>query len=757
MNGRHSGVRTGCCMLVLLSVGVVEVESCWAQTTARGAEFFRAQVQPILIDKCLPCHGADRKGGLDLRSRESFWRGGEGGRVFERGRPDDSALIQYIEAEEMPPDAPLAAGEIEALRSWIAGGAYFPDGRLDPFATSSARRAGYDWWAFQPLSEVLPQNVDDAVSAWSANPIDRLVYQQLTEHRLQPNERADRRALIRRATYDLTGLPPTLAAVEAFVADPRPDAYARLIDQLLASEHYGQRWGRHWLDVVRFGESNGFERNQIIDNAWPFRDYVIRSFNEDKPFDQFILEHLAGDVIAAGDPQQEVGTTFLVCGPYDDVANQDPVQAAQIRANTIDEMIRATSEAFLGLTVGCARCHDHKFDPVTQSDYYSLYATFAGVRHGSRTVATAEQKQRYRDQLAPLEQRQGELEKELAVLDRQIAVAAEARAAEIESQWMRQPIDRRGVEELFEPVKAQYVQLRVRGTDTNPLAGSGYRIDEFEVWTCEPDSRNVALASAGAQATGASRVAEDFAGAYSAALAIDGMFGAPWIASGPELTIKLPRPVTIQRVLFSSDRTGAGGDQSVVTFVGEYQLLVSEDGQRWTEVASSATRQPVTAAHRKRRLIDRVTSDDQRRRRAQLVRELNAVKGQVAAVTPLPSWWVGQFQTAPGPFHVFLGGNPQRAGEQVVPHSLAALAGVTRRYELASEVPETQRREQLARWITEQGNPLSARVLANRVWHYHFGTGIVDTPSDFGFMGGRPTHPRCWTTWLASCSRPDGV
>ena len=204
---------------------------------------------------------------------------------------------------------------------------------------------------------------------------------KLFEKGLRPAPPADRRTLIRRVTYDLTGLPPTPEEVDAFVADSSPVAYERLVDRLLASPHYGERWGRHWLDVVRFGESVGFERNIIIDNAWPFRDHVIRSFNADKPFDQLVLDHLAGDVIGRGDPAVEVGTGFLVCGAYDNVKNLDPLLTAQNRANEIDDMIRATSEAFLGLTIGCARCHNHKFDPILQRDYYSLQATFAGVTH----------------------------------------------------------------------------------------------------------------------------------------------------------------------------------------------------------------------------------------------------------------------------------------------------------------------------------------------------------------------------------------
>ena len=275
-------------------------------------------------------------------------------------------------------------------------------------------KADRNWWSLRPLSTKEP-SAEGIPPAWSKNPIDRFIYARLTAAGLQPNPPADRRTLIRRVTYDLTGLPPTPEEIEAFVNDPSPTAYEKLVDRLLASPRYGEQWGRHWLDVVRFGESTGFEVNHLVDNAWPYRDYVIRSFNDDKPFDRFIMEQLAGDALGPGDPAVEIGLAFLVCGPVDIVGNSDAVQAAQIRADAVDEMIRATGEAFLGLTVGCARCHDHKFDPITQRDYYSLYATFAGVYHDDRIVASDEQKTDRAEQLTMLDTQRKQLQDAKAV------------------------------------------------------------------------------------------------------------------------------------------------------------------------------------------------------------------------------------------------------------------------------------------------------------------------------------------------------
>ena len=441
-------------------------------------------------------------------------------------------------------------------------------------------------------------DVSRTAADWSErNPIDRFVLAKLREKGLQPSPPADKAALIRRATYDLLGLPPTPEEIATFAADESPDAYERLIDRLLASPHYGERWGRHWLDVIRFGESRGYERNQIIDNLWPFRDYVIRSFNADKPFDQFIREHLAGDIIGKDQPEVEVGAAFLVAGPYDDVGNRDPVAAAQIRADTLDEMIRATSEAFLGLTIGCARCHNHKFDPILQRDYYALYATFAGVVHGERIVATpAERAARAAATQAAGRRSSGltggrEGDRNGARIAGRSARSGgredlDSRARQ--SLWHRGAL-RAGRSPLYPAARG-----RTHGCE-KPKEIQYFRLDEFEVWTAEPQPRNVALASAGGRAEGAAREAKDVKGAYGASLVIDGRFGERWIAGGKELRIALGRPERIDRVFFSSDRPRALGEShSVTTFVGDYRLDISLDGRKWTEVADSFDRQPST-------------------------------------------------------------------------------------------------------------------------------------------------------------------
>jgi len=428
------------CVCFTIAVVVIALEGDGSEAEQSGVPsteakdvVFTRDVAPILAGTCLQCHGAEKKGQLDLRTRETSIRGGENGTAVAPGDAENSLLFDYVSNHEMPPKQPLSAKQVEVIKNWINDGAYFPTEPLDPFTKTTPQRAGYDWWALQPLADPSPPTPAGLPSAWQRSAIDRFVFAKLRENDLLPSAPADPRTLVRRATYDLTGLPPTPEAVDTFVAECATETgtsddvgqrcYEALIDRLLASKNYGEHWGRHWLDMVRFGESNGYERNVIITNAWPYRDYVIQSLNDDKPFDRFIVEQLAGDVVGPYDPEVAVGTTFLVCGPYDNVGNQDPVQAAQIRADAIDEMIRATTTAFLGLTVGCSRCHDHKFDPISQRDYYSLYATLAGVRHGGRAIQTQHNK--------TVQQRIATIEAQLAEVDRQLGMCQQSETTTI--------------------------------------------------------------------------------------------------------------------------------------------------------------------------------------------------------------------------------------------------------------------------------------------------------------------------------------
>lgn len=700
---------------------------------------FADEIAPILAERCVGCHTPGiEKGGLSLATANGLLEQG----YLVAGDPEGSHLVSVISSTgDAPPvmphdEPPLSDEQVALIRQWVRQGAAWPEGLI----VRERPKADGSWWSLQPIADPTPPTPEGLPEAWAANPIDRFVFDRLRREGLTPNLPADPSTLRRRVTYGLTGLPP----------DADSSAYERLVNILLASHAYGEHWGRHWLDVVRFGESRGYERNEIINTLWPFRDYVIRSFNEDKPFDRLVREHLAGD-LAEDDTESQIGSAFLVAGPYDDVPNLDAAQAAQIGANTVDEMIRATSEAFLGLTVGCARCHDHKFDPILQSDYYRLHATFAGVRHGERTVATSHDRAAHAAETEPLQAERKRLNQEREAILAAAVRRSEARIDEFDSQWARAPIKRSGVTETFDPVEARYVRLVSEGNDSSPSSRTGFRIDEFEVWTgrsSDETLRNVALSSAGGRASGKGLNVKDFPGTYAVQLVNDGEFGGFFISKGETLTIELPEPTLVERVVFSSARGERVSTHGVFTFLAEYRIEASTDGEAWTVVADSHDRRPVNDKHRRHRLQQAGRTADDNRQLDELNRQIEAIDKQLAAIPSPPTVWVGKRDAAEGPFYVMIGGDPARPGEAVTAGSLATLSERTG-YELPTQASEGERRRRLAEWIVDPVNPLTARVLVNRVWHYHFGVGIVDTPSDFGYMGGRPTHPEL-LDWLAS-------
>jgi len=722
----------------------------WAAPAAadEGIAFFEQKIRPVLVAHCHECHSAESaklKGGLRLDVKAGWQRGGDSGLpAVVPGRPDESPLLQAMRHAEpdfaMPPRQPrLPDAVIADFATWIRLGA--PDPRTGD--AGPARRADRNWWSLQPLA-----------LAFAHDSIDGFIAARLAERNLQLNPPADPRALLRRMSYDVTGLPPTAEEVAAFTAAFALDAdaaTAALADRLLASPRYGERWGRHWLDVVRFGESIGFERNIILDDLWPFRDWVIRSLNADRPFDRFIVEHLAGDVLGRDQPDVEVGSAFLVAGPYDDVGNQDPAAKAAIRAATLDDVVSTTAGAFLGLTLGCARCHHHKFDPIPTEDYYRVRAAFEGVEHGRRVIATAEQRAAFTAATGELNAELARLNREIDALDRAIDLRAKALLAE--RRFPRPKMDPVRTEEPFPEVEARHVRFVIRQNTEQPgravararsrlTTRGGGRLTEFEVWSV--DGRNVALAAHGGRAEGVrGAVAEDFPEAYGPQLCIDGTHGEQWFIGQPaELTLTFARPERIHRIAFSNSKgDGRPEGQAQGATPCEYEVQVSADGRDWRTVASSADREPWSERVGLERLRPEVITPEEEASLAKLERERGRVQARLNQVPKLPQVWAGKFTQPAEPTRVHVGGDPGKPGAPVAPASLDVLAGVLPGYALPADAPEGERRLALARWITAEGNPLTPRVLANRVWQHHFGTGLVDTPSDFGFLGGAPSHP----------------
>ena len=356
-------------------------EAASSRPDARELRFFEQSVRPLLADKCYSCHGPTKqKGGLRLDSLEAILKGGESGPALVPGKPDESLLVEAVKyaGPEMPPTGKLPDERIAELSRWVSHGAAWPrsagHATVDAIAAkSSPSRAEPPLWSLKPMANPDPPPIltpDGA--AWARNPIDAFILKGLHEHGLTPAPEADRATLIRRLAFDLTGLPPTANEIEAFLADPAPDAYDRLVDRLLASPRYGERWGRHWLDLVRYAESDGFRQDAYRPRAWRYRDYVVRSFNIDKPYDRFVTEQIAGDELDPDDPELRVAVGYSRLGAYEYNQRDARGQWAEI----LNDVTDVTGEAFMGLSVGCARCHDHKFDPILQKDYYRLQAFF---------------------------------------------------------------------------------------------------------------------------------------------------------------------------------------------------------------------------------------------------------------------------------------------------------------------------------------------------------------------------------------------
>ena len=352
---------------------------------------FDRDIEPILTAKCYQCHGpSQQKSGLSLHDYQSALHGGDSMKpAIVPRKSSESYLIQRITSENkferMPPADrdPVTPEEIRLLRMWIDQGADWPEKTDTPVVDQLFKE---DHWAFQPVERPeVPILNSAADKAWARNPIDNFILDQLHKKGLAPSKEADRTTLIRRWSQTLIGLPPSPKDVEQFVVDQNPNAYGQLVDRLLASPHYGERWGQHWLDIVRFAETSGFEVNTPRPNAWHYRDYVIQAFNKDTPYNQFILEQLAGDTVGA-----DIATGFLVAGPKDLVGSPDIRLTLAQRMDELHDMINTTGMTFMGLTTGCARCHDHKFDPISQRDYYAMQAVFAGVKHGDRVLNSTE-------------------------------------------------------------------------------------------------------------------------------------------------------------------------------------------------------------------------------------------------------------------------------------------------------------------------------------------------------------------------------
>ncbi|MFN0169247.1 MAG: PSD1 and planctomycete cytochrome C domain-containing protein [Bryobacteraceae bacterium] len=569
---------------------------------------YQRDIQPILASRCYACHGETvKKHGLRLDRKANALAGGESGApAVVPGNPDASLMVKYISGQDkdtvMPPAGPrLTAEQITKIRTWIEQGANWPEAGAEAGDSRDAR--GRRHWAFQPRKRVTPPAVKDA--SWVRNPIDAFILAKLESKGWRPSPSATPAQLLRRVYFDVTGLPPTLAEQDKF--DRSPQALDRIVDDLLARPTYAERWARHWLDVVRYADTNGYERDALKPSVWRYRDYVIRAFWNDKPFDRFLLEQLAGDELPDATDESRVATGYFRLGPWDD----EPADPATDRYDQLDDMLSTTSQAFLGLTLGCARCHNHKFEPLSARDYYSMVAIFN-----------------------PLDRpRKGRTELDLPMGSPMQIAALAARDKRIEDLQKRIAAAREAAQKQF---------LDSGECDLPAAVIDAFKSDPKQ--RTEPQRRLIAR--------------------YQAFV-------------DKEFDLHLPQPV----------RNEIKGH----------------------ELAIAALR--------------RETPDLPR------------------------GYFLHEPKPQPPPTFLLIRGKPGAHGPEVPPAVPAVL--VTEQPSFPQPAATSLRRLTFAKWLANPENPLTARVIVNRIWQRHFGLGLVRTPSDFGVMGERPTHPEL-LDWLAN-------
>lgn len=699
------------------ALGMVALVAAWLPLEGSDAINFDLQVAPIFEKSCYSCHGPEeQKSRLRLDLPSFIAQGGDSGEpLYLRGNPDASHLIKLVSRidphEVMPPvgkGQALIADEVDVLRQWIREGAVLPG--VDPLA----HQITTDHWSFQALKA--PEVPDSDLP----NEIDAFIIEKLRKSKLNPSPQADRRTLIRRLSLVVHGLPPTENDLNEFLKDKSPSAWPDLVDRMLASPRFGERLARQWLDVVRFAESNGFETNRERLNAYPYRDYVIDSFNEDKPYDQFVREQIAGDALGV-----DVATGFLVAGPYDIVKSPDVNLTLMQRQDELADMVNTTGTTFLGLTLGCARCHNHKFDPVTQKDYYAFQAIFSGVSYGDRVLPVLADSYEGQKLSSLREELRGQLESVS-----KLKASAGTRGGG-ESISKREPVNAQLNREAFPPVHAQFMRFNIRKTNASEPC-----LDELSVFT--PGGMNVALKAV----PKSSGDLEGYA-IHKLTHVNDGQQGNnhSWICRTEAgwVQLRFPEVTEISRIEWGRDREGRFEDRLATN----YDIEVSEDGLHWVVVASSADRKPFLNSEDPLAFLADLQPQEQQLAR-KLLAEITGNREEISRLEKSNLAWIGNFRQ-PGATHRLYRGDPLAPREEVAPDALEVLGSLG----MSFDETEKERRVKLAEWITSQKNPLTARVMVNRLWQFVFGTGIVETPSDFGGNGLPPSHPEL-LDWLAS-------
>ncbi len=780
-----------------LSVGSIVLVMAFT-LSVKADDHFRDRVVPVIQKRCLSCHNSvDHKGNFALQTADELSKSG----FVESGKPRDSHLLSVLKSQDgkrpaMPKNGePLKADEVAAFEKWIADGAKWPDG----FRIEESVVTNNDWWSFKPV--VRPAVLTTRSSTPEAghpkpdarNPVDTFVVAKQQEHGLSMSPEADRRTLIRRLTYDLTGLPPTPDEVDEFVNNLDPMAYERLVDQLLASPHYGERWGRHWLDVARYADTCGYDKDKLRPNAWPYRDYVIRSFNDDKPYARFVEEQIAGDVLFPGTPDGILGLGFIAAGPWDFIGHvevpESKIDGKIARHNDRDEMVTATLNTFCSVTIQCAQCHNHKFDPFTQQHYYGLQAVFAAVDRAERPYDLDPSiEQQRRDLLA----KQRDLLAKIGVLENEIRVAGGDEFVRLEKEIREltpkaQPLAKKpefGYHSALEssPDKAKWVQLDL---------GQVIEIDRVVLHACHDEFGGIGAGlgfplryrvDASETADGLAQPTQSVSDHTDGDVRNPGLVPITINAKGTQARfIRITVPKLRER---TKDFMFALAEIEVLTADGKNVALKAEvtsldsieapirwakrnltDGI-WPQAEDSAAIAQLAEVQKQHQaILDRINTPERRTRREQLDKDLKAAQQQLTA---LPQGHMvlaaatdfepaGGFQPTKGKprdVQVLHRGNVLQPRGAATPGVLPILKDVPVEFSLPADHREGDRRAALAKWITRPDHPTTWRSIANRIWQFHFGQAIVESPNDFGRMGRLPSHPEL-LDWLAAELRGD--
>ena len=594
-------------LLLLLCVSTSLPGAEITEAAREQHRFFEMNIRPLLAKHCYECHSAkEQKGNLRLDHLSFMKTGGDSGETIVPGKPEESLLMEAVryESYEMPPEQPISDKEIALLEAWIKAGAYWPEEATPSESDGLISEEDRNWWAYQPVSRPEVPHAENFT-----NPIDAFVAQQYAAQELSAAPAADRATLIRRLYYDLIGLPPSAEEVTNFVNSDDAQAYEKLVDKLLDSPQYGEHWGRHWLDVVRYADSDGWRKDDYRPGAWRYRDYVVRSLNEDKPYDQFIREQLAGDEIAPGNADALAATGFLRLGIYE-YNQRDAVTQWH---NIVDEITDVTSDVFLATGMSCARCHNHKFDPLLQADYYNLRSFFEPLV--------------WRD-------------------DVPYASAVEvAEFATRQQAWEAKTAD---IRKQINDIQQEYLDIRTNS------AVSLFPLDVQDAWKTPAAERN------------------------------------SWE----------------HQLAYLVERQAEDKRQQA-----NWNNLKGEKLENWKRLDAELKK-----------------FDDLKPKPLPVLPTVSDVPGEIAA-TRIPD---------------------KKNSETFEPAFLQVMGGEVPEIESPAQAPHSSgRRTALADWIASPDNPLTARVMVNRIWQYHFGRGIVSSSNDFGNLGTKPTHPAL-LDWLAA-------